>query len=193
MREQANIAVFASGNGSNFQAMLENDSILEKIVLLICDKPGAKVIERAHRYRIPTLVVRRSDFETKKAYEQKIHDWLQQDEVTWIFLAGYMRLIGPTILDPFAGRIVNIHPSLLPAFPGKDAIGEALRAGVSETGVTIHYVDAGMDTGSVIIQQTIPIFPEDTYTDLQTRLQKTEHVLYPETIHTLIMENRTDG
>lgn len=186
MSKQANLAVFASGSGSNFQAMLEVDSLSEKIGLLICDKPGAAVIERAHKYHVPTQTIVPADFATKEAYEQEILDYLREHEITWIFLAGYMRLIGPTLLQAFAGKIVNIHPSLLPEFPGKDAIGQALRAGATKTGVTIHYVDAGMDTGPIITQQSIPISPGETTPDLQKRLQKVEHVLYPKTIEHLI-------
>lgn len=186
MKTETNIAVFASGSGSNFQAMLKNNILFDNIKLLICDKSDAKVLERAQRYSVRVAIIQPGDFSDKAAYEQEILDQLQRQEVTWIFLAGYMRLIGSTLLNAYAGKIVNIHPSLLPAFPGLDAIGQALEAGATETGVTIHYVDAGMDTGPVIAQQRVPILPNDSKEALQTRVQKVEHVLYPETIQTLI-------
>src|SRR5699024_9010155 len=186
MSEHMNIAVFASGSGSNFQAMVEHETIRPHIKLLVCDKPGAKVIDRAEQYGIPVVVRRQADFPGKESYEQDILKHLQEQTITWIFLAGYMRLIGPTLLHPFSGKIVNIHPSLLPDFPGLNAIQQALKAGVRETGVTIHFVDAGMDTGPVIAQQTVPVLPGDTENTLQTRVQGVEHTLYPETIVKLI-------
>jgi len=100
-------------------------------------------------------------------------------DVQWIVLAGYMRLVGPTLLEPFRGRILNVHPSLLPEFRGKDAIGQALHAGVSTTGVTIHYVDEGMDTGLAIAQARIPIADDDTLDTLSKRIHAIEHALYP--------------
>lgn len=188
MKIQTNIAVFASGSGSNVGAMLAEETLLDKIKLLICDQPGAPVIERAKQYRVPVAVICPGDFADKEAYEREVLHHLVENDVTWIFLAGYMRLIGPTLLTPFAGKIVNIHPSLLPAFPGLDAIGKALDAGVSETGVTIHYVDSGMDTGPIITQQRVSILPGDTKATLKTRLQEIEHLIYPETIKGLIRQ-----
>lgn len=120
-----------------------------------------------------------------------IAEKLQDLEVEWIFLAGYMRLIGETLLSQYEGRIVNIHPSLLPDFPGKDAIGQAYRAGVSKTGVTIHYVDEGMDTGPIIAQEEIERLPEETEEQLKTRIQAVEHRLYPNVINQL-MQNVTE-
>lgn len=188
MNQQTNIAVFASGSGSNFEAMLREETLLDKIRILICDKLGAPVIERAERYRVPVLVLQPSDFKDKATYEQHILTRLKEYEISWIFLAGYMRLIGPVLLQSFAKRIVNIHPSLLPAFPGLDAVGQALEAGAEQTGVTIHYVDDGMDTGPIIMQQHVSILPGDTKETLTTRLQEVEHLIYPETIKTLIKQ-----
>lgn len=182
------VAVFASGSGSNFEAMLEKDDLTRHIGALICDKPGAPVIQRAQEYHIPVCLLSPGDFGSKAAYEREVLSYLQEKDITWIVLAGYMRLIGPTLLEAFRGKIVNIHPSLLPAFPGLDATGQALRADVSETGVTVHYVDPGMDTGPIITQQKVPILPNDTKETLQMRLQKVEHTLYPDTIETLIKQ-----
>ncbi|MGC4378557.1 phosphoribosylglycinamide formyltransferase [Fictibacillus sp. Mic-4] len=184
-----NIAIFASGSGSNFQAIV--DSVKEKklnvhIALMVCDKPGAFVIERAEKEGIDTFVFHPKNYESKAHFERDIIERLYEKNVDFIALAGYMRLIGPTLLDAFEGRIVNIHPSLLPAFPGKDAIGQALEAGADETGVTIHYVDSGMDTGPIIKQEKVEILPEDTREALQERIQKVEHTLYPSVLKELV-------
>ncbi|CEI82928.1 phosphoribosylglycinamide formyltransferase [Oceanobacillus oncorhynchi subsp. incaldanensis] len=184
-------SVFASGTGSNFDAMMQDKKIASSIVLLVCDKPGAAVIKKAQGYGVETLVLEPKRYASKQEYEKVIAEKLQDLEVEWIFLAGYMRLIGETLLSQYEGRIVNIHPSLLPDFPGKDAIGQAYRAGVSKTGVTIHYVDEGMDTGPIIAQEEIERLPEETEEQLKTRIQAVEHRLYPNVINQL-MQNVTE-
>ncbi|GAA0316123.1 phosphoribosylglycinamide formyltransferase [Oceanobacillus oncorhynchi subsp. oncorhynchi] len=185
------VSVFASGTGSNFDAMMLDEKIASSIVLLVCDKPGAAVIKKAQGYGVETLVAEPKRYASKQEYEKVIAEKLQDLEVEWIFLAGYMRLIGETLLSQYESRIVNIHPSLLPDFPGKDAIGQAYRAGVSKTGVTIHYVDEGMDTGPIIAQEEIERLPEETEEQLKTRIQAVEHRLYPNVINQL-MQNVTE-
>src|SRR5699024_11010418 len=165
-------AVFASGTGSNFEALMEAEDLASEIVLLVSDQPDAKVIEKADKYGIPTFVFRAKDYPSKDAYEQDIIENMEQQEVEWIFLAGYMRIVGKTLLAAYKGKIINIHPSLLPAFPGKDAIGQAIKASVRETGVTIHYVDEGIDTGPIISQEAVPVYENDTIDTLQPRIQK---------------------
>ncbi|WP_040984798.1 phosphoribosylglycinamide formyltransferase [Oceanobacillus jeddahense] len=189
MKQRA--SVFASGTGSNFDAMMQDEKIASSIVLLVCDKPGAVVIKKAQDIGVETLVLEPKKYASKQEYEKVIAEKLQALEVEWIFLAGYMRLIGETLLSQYEGRIVNIHPSLLPDFPGKDAIGQAYRAGVSKTGVTIHYVDEGMDTGPIIAQEEIERLPEETEEQLKTRIQAVEHRLYPNIINQL-MQNVTE-
>ncbi|MFX3625089.1 MAG: phosphoribosylglycinamide formyltransferase [Ectobacillus sp.] len=182
------IAVFASGNGSNFQAIIDaaKAGILDgEIVLLVCDKPGAKAIERAKQHHIPAFVFAPKEYPSKEAFEAVILEQLRALEVEWVILAGYMRLIGGTLLRAYGGKIINIHPSLLPSFPGKDAIGQALQAGVKITGVTIHYVDEGMDTGPIIAQEAVRIEDDDTRESLQQKIQKIEHKLYIQTIQKL--------
>ncbi|WP_080873671.1 phosphoribosylglycinamide formyltransferase [Oceanobacillus timonensis] len=179
------VSVFASGTGSNFDAMMQDEKIASSIVLLVCDKPGAAVIKKAESYGVETLVAEPKKYASKQEYEKVIVEKLQALEVEWIFLAGYMRLIGETLLSQYEGRIVNIHPSLLPDFPGKDAIGQAYRSRVSKTGVTIHYVDEGMDTGPIIAQEEIQRLPGETEEQLKTRIQAVEHRLYPNVINQL--------
>jgi phosphoribosylglycinamide formyltransferase 1 len=190
-----NIAIFASGSGTNFQAIVDavkNGIVPARVALLVCDKPGAKVIERAERERIPTFVFSPKDYDSKAEFEQAILAELRKHEIEFIALAGYMRLIGPTLLDAYEGKIVNIHPSLLPAFPGKDAIGKAYRAGVKITGVTIHYVDEGMDTGPIIAQRAIAIHEGESLAQLEERIHEVEHELYPAVLKTLLEHDRKD-
>ncbi|MBT2600560.1 MULTISPECIES: phosphoribosylglycinamide formyltransferase [unclassified Oceanobacillus] len=179
-------AVFASGTGSNFEAIMEATDLKCKITLLVCDKPGALVIDKAASYDIPTLVFNPKEYSSKSEYEKMIHRQLQHQGISWIFLAGYMRLIGNTLLDEYESKILNIHPSLLPFFPGKDAIGQAYDAGARETGVSIHFVDAGMDTGPVIAQESVMIEENDTIEKLKERIQKVEHHLYPKVINQVV-------
>jgi phosphoribosylglycinamide formyltransferase-1 len=183
------IAVFASGNGSNFQALAEaslRKELNADISLLVCDQPDAYVVKRALNFGIPVFSFRAKEYPSKEAYEHEIAAELKKRGIEWIILAGYMRLVGPTLLNCYRNRIVNIHPSLLPAFPGKDAIGQALNAGVKVTGVTIHFVDEGMDTGPIIAQQSVNILAEDTRETLQKKIQAVEHELYPKTVNELL-------
>ena len=139
---------------------------------------------------IPVFSFSAKQYENKAGYEREILDELHIHGVEFIILAGYMRLIGSTLLGEYSHRIVNIHPSLLPAFPGKDAIGQAFKAKVKETGVTIHYVDEGMDTGPIIAQEVVPILNGDTKDILQKRIQELEHDLYPKILHQLCQEKQ---
>jgi phosphoribosylglycinamide formyltransferase 1 len=183
------IAVFASGNGSNFQALLDavhNRDLQAEVSLLVCDRPGAFVINRAKNAEVPSFVFQPKEFLDKGEYESQILELLKERDVEWIILAGYMRLIGQTLLQAYEGKIVNIHPSLLPAFPGKDAVGQALEAGVEQTGVTVHYVDAGMDTGEIIAQEVVEMIPGETRDSLQAKIQKVEHQLYPRVVKMLL-------
>jgi phosphoribosylglycinamide formyltransferase 1 len=190
------IAVFASGSGSNFQAIadaIEAGTLEADIQLLVCDKPGAKVVDRARKLNIPVFTFMPKTFGAKADFEKEIVNELNAYNVEFIVLAGYMRLIGEVLLQSYEGRIVNIHPSYLPAFPGKDAVGQALEANVGETGVTVHYVDSGMDTGPIIEQVKIPVLPGDTRETLQERIQKAEHQLYPAIINKLLQKDIVGG
>ncbi|PAV28015.1 phosphoribosylglycinamide formyltransferase [Virgibacillus profundi] len=179
-------AVFASGTGSNFAAIMESEELDCDIVLLVCDKQEASVLEKAEKYNVPAFVFNPKDFSSKADYENEIIAKLQEAGVTWIFLAGYMRIVGPTLLQTFDRKIVNIHPSLLPAFPGVDAIGQAYKAGAKTTGVTVHFIDAGIDTGPIIAQESLDIHSDDTEETLKQRIQKIEHELYPRVINQLL-------
>ena len=181
------IAVFASGSGSNFQALAEsiaNGKLNAEIGLVVTDKPGAYVVKRAQSLNIPVAELAPKSFENKAAYEAKIVELLKEKEIEWVILAGYMRLIGETLLSAYENRIINIHPSLLPSFPGKDAIGQAMEHGVKITGVTVHYVDAGMDTGKIIAQGAVDVVEGDREAT-ENRIHKLEHLLYTKTLQQL--------
>ncbi|PLS09724.1 phosphoribosylglycinamide formyltransferase [Neobacillus cucumis] len=185
------IAVFASGNGSNFQAIIDvvkSGELTAEISLLVCDQPDAYAIDRANAARIPSFVFKAKEYSSKAEYEQAILSELKRYDVEFIVLAGYMRLVGPTLLGAYQGKIVNIHPSLLPAFPGKDAIGQALAAKAKWSGVTIHYVDEGMDTGPIIVQERVKLEEDETRDSLQHKIQQIEHKLYPEILQMLFTQ-----
>lgn len=189
MSAKIKLAIFASGSGSNYQAIeqaIQAGKLKAEIALLVCDQSKAKVIEKAQQNNLPTFVFKAADYQGKVAFEQEIVAELEAYAVDWVILAGYMRLIGSTLLSRYQGRIINSHPSLLPAFPGLDAIGQALQAGVKVSGVTIHYVDSGMDTGEIIVQEAVNVEVGMTHDQLETTIQQVEHDLYPRTIQQLI-------
>ncbi|MCK1994169.1 phosphoribosylglycinamide formyltransferase [Peribacillus muralis] len=188
------LAVFASGNGSNFQSIanaIKSGEVKAEICLVVCDREDAYVLERARLENVHSFSFSAKNYANKAEFESEILEELRQRDVEMIILAGYMRLIGPTLLQEYPQAIVNIHPSLLPDFPGKDAIGQAFEAGVMETGVTIHYVDEGMDTGPIIVQKAVPILDGDTIEVLQKRIQETEHDLYPSVLQQLCQQQLT--
>ncbi|MGF6949288.1 phosphoribosylglycinamide formyltransferase-1 [Neobacillus sp. B4I6] len=183
------IAVFASGTGSNFSAILEfihSKKINNiEVVLLVSDRPEALAVQKARDERIPVFTFLAKDYPNKQAYEVEILDELTQRKVDFIVLAGYMRLLGNVLLQAYDRKIINVHPSLLPAFAGKDAIGQALDYGVKVTGVTVHYVDEGMDTGPIIAQQAVTIDSDETKETLIIKIQEQEHRLLPDVIQRL--------
>jgi phosphoribosylglycinamide formyltransferase-1 len=184
------LAVFASGSGTNLQRFIEETqpggSITAELALVVSDRPECYALQRARTAGIPTFAFAPRDYPDKAAYEREILAALRARGVTWIALAGYMRIIGPTLLEPYRGHIVNVHPSLLPRFAGKDAIGQALCAGATETGVTVHLVDEGIDTGPVLAQERVAILPADTAETLATRIHAVEHRLYPAVVAALV-------
>jgi phosphoribosylglycinamide formyltransferase-1 len=153
-----------------------------RIELLVCDRPKAQVVERARQLGVPAFVFRPKDYADREAYEKEILERLQALEIDLVVMAGYMRLITNVLVEPLYGRLINIHPSLLPSFPGLNAVKQALDYGVKVTGVTVHYVDGGMDTGPIIAQRSVEITPQDTEESLSARIHKIEHELLPEVI-----------
>lgn len=176
------IAVCASGEGTNFQALVDRSLAPNsgyRVGLLICDRPGAAVIAKAERANIPTWTASPKKYAAKDLYEAELVLQLQRHRVELVVLAGYMRLVGAKLLQSYTEKIINIHPSLLPSFPGLDAIGQALAHGVKITGSTVHFVDQGMDTGPIIAQQAIEIGADENMNGLKLRIQAIEHQLLP--------------
>lgn len=188
-QRKARLAVFASGTGTNFSALQEaivNQGLPAKIVLVVVDHQDAPVIQRAAKWAIPVFKVRYPSYENKAAAEQAIVAELQEHQVDGILLAGYMRILTETLLCAFPQKIVNLHPALLPKFPGRHSILDAYEAGVVETGVTVHFIDNGIDTGPAIAQQAVPRMPEDSLADLTERIHAVEHELYPAVLADLL-------
>jgi phosphoribosylglycinamide formyltransferase 1 len=185
-----NIAVFASGSGSNFQAIIdaiEKDQLPIKISLLVCDNPSAFVIERAKKHQIETFIFTPKNYRNKEEYEQVIVNELDARNITWVFLAGYMRIVGKTLLHAYPNKIVNIHPALLPSFPGAHGIQDAFNYGVKVFGVTIHFVDEGIDTGKIIDQDSFKIMGNESIEEIESKIHHIEHVLYPKVIKSLLL------
>ena len=173
------IGVLVSGEGSNLQALIDAGL---PIAAVASNKPGVKALERAERAGIPAQVFDESSYADRPARDRELADWLQLRGVELVVLAGYMHLLTHAFLDRFPDRIVNVHPSLLPEFPGARAIDDALQAGVDTTGVTVHYVDEGLDTGAVIRQEPVAVEPRAT---LLERIHAVEHRLLPEVVQEL--------
>ncbi len=152
------------------------------IALVLCDNPGALALKRAEKLGLETCTLERTNFASKSDFESKINEKLQEKKVEAIFLAGYMRILSVDFVRRWAWRIINVHPSLLPKYPGAHAIKEAFEAKEKETGVTIHFVDEGVDSGPVILQRKVPVMANDTLETLEARVHETEYQLYPEAI-----------
>jgi phosphoribosylglycinamide formyltransferase 1 len=178
------IVVLASGEGTNLQSILDRlhgrDGI--KVVAVGSDKPGAMALERAARAGIETGVFPPTDYATREQRDAAMAGWIEDRGVDLIVLAGYMALLSPKFVRRFENRIVNVHPALLPSFPGIDAIGQAFDHGVRVTGVTVHFVDEGIDSGPIILQRAVPVPANRDRELLESAIWSTEHELLPEAI-----------
>ncbi len=186
------IGVLASGRGSNFQSIIdavERGYLKAALRVLICDNPAAFAIERARKHGIEHLIMQPKQFASRTEYFERIGAELKRREVGLVVLAGFMRVVGKPLIDAFPGRIMNIHPALLPSFPGLHGQKQALEYGVKISGCTVHFVDEGMDTGPVSIQAAVPVKDGDTEESLSTRILAFEHKIYPEAIR-LFSEGR---
>ena len=184
------LGILGSGSGSNMQAILnaiDAGTLDARIGIVLSDHMDAFILERAHRRGIPTGLIDCGDFITRFPADAQAATAakLKAAGVELVCLAGFLRLVKRPLLEAFPRRIINIHPSLLPAFPGLESWKQALAAGVAETGCTVHFVDEGMDTGPVILQERVPVLPTDTPATLHARIQEVEHRLYPAAIRSL--------
>ena len=178
------VGVLASGTGTNLQAILDQlhgkDEI--EVVAVGSDKPDAQALERARALEIETAVFPADGHPGREERDLAMADWLDGREVDLVVLAGYMQLLSPAFVGRFAGRVINVHPALLPSFPGLDAVGQALAHGVRITGVTVHFVDEGVDSGPILLQRPIPVPPDRDREALEEAIHATEHALLPEAI-----------
>jgi len=192
--ERLKVGVLASGRGSNFQAIIdsaESGYLNIEIAVLITDNPEAFAIERAKKHGISYLVIRPKQFTSRDNYFSHIATELQRLKVGLVILAGFMRIVRKPLITAFRNRILNIHPALLPAFPGLHSQKQALDYGVKISGCTVHFVDEGMDTGPIIIQAAVPVKDDDTEHTLSDRILKLEHKIFPQAIK-LFSEGRLE-
>lgn len=185
------IAVFASGNGSNFQNLIDAQKVgllAGRIELIISDRETAYVNTRAQIEGIPIFSFNPKKYLNKEEYELVIVEILQEMKIDYLILAGYMRLIGPILLNAYTNKIVNLHPSLLPSFQGKNAVEQAFNYGVKVTGVTVHFVDEGMDTGPIIKQRAVKIEEHDTLKTLTDKIHQEEHKVLLEAVNLVLSD-----
>ena len=186
-----NIAVFASGSGTNFEAIVnavEKGLIKDaKVLLMVCDKKDAYVITRAKNHNVEQFVFNAKDYKSKEEFETIIVNKLNELKIDLVCLAGYMRYIGKVLLDNYEGRIINIHPALLPSFKGAHGIEDAFNYGVKVFGVTVHFVDSGVDSGKIIMQRGFEYYGNDIE-ELEAKIHDVEHVLYVEAINKFFNE-----
>jgi phosphoribosylglycinamide formyltransferase 1 len=184
-REPLRLGVLASGRGSNLQAIIDAiaaDRLPARLAVAVSDRERAPALDRARRHGAPALFLNPKDSTDRAAYDRALLQALEQHRVELVCLAGFMRLLGPELTRPLAGRLMNIHPSLLPAFPGLHAQRQALEHGVRITGATVHFVDEGVDTGPILVQEAVPVLADDTEETLSARILAVEHRLYPRAI-----------
>lgn len=186
------LAVLLSGRGSNFLAIyeaIERRELPARIALVVANEPGAAGLEKARALRLPAVAIPHRDEPSRAAHEAKVLEALRRAEVEWICLAGYMRLLSESFVAEYPRRILNIHPSLLPAFPGLEAQRQAFDYGVRVSGCTVHLVDEELDHGPIVAQRAVAVHDDDTAESLAARILAEEHKLYPEALKRLLAES----
>lgn len=178
------VAVLVSGSGTNLQALLDDPAIRPHIVLVVSDRPGVRALERAEQAAVENLVIEPTG--DRAALSTAVADALAERGVDVMVTAGYMRVLGSPVVERWRDRWLNVHPALLPSFPGTHAVADALAAGVKVTGVTVHLVDAGIDTGPIVLQDAVAIRPDDDWDSLEPRIHELEHRLLPRAIRALL-------
>jgi phosphoribosylglycinamide formyltransferase 1 len=188
------LGVLVSGRGTNLQAIIDAiaaGSLHARLAVVVSDRETAPALDRARRHGAPTIFLNPKDAEDRAAHDAALVRVLQEHRVDLVCLAGFMRLLGPGFLRAFPNRVLNIHPSLLPAFPGLGAQRQALAHGVKISGATVHFVDEGVDSGPIVVQEAVPILAGDTEESLSTRIREAEHRIYPKAIR-LFAEGRLE-
>lgn len=176
------VAVFASGSGTNLQAIIDAQIQTIEIAVVFSNKSDAYALERAKTHNIPVEVIDHKGYESREDYDSEVIKVLEPYKLDLIILAGYMRILSPVFVRAYKGKIVNIHPALLPSFPGINSARQALEYGVKYTGVTVHFVDEGVDTGPIILQSVVEIEDSDTEETLLQKIHKVEHQIYPKAL-----------
>jgi formyltetrahydrofolate-dependent phosphoribosylglycinamide formyltransferase len=174
----------------NLIQRIQSGKLHAEPVIVISNKQGVKALDRAKELAVPATVIAHKDHETRESFDQALSECLESHKIDLIVLAGFMRVLTEKFVRKYWGRLINIHPALLPAFPGAHAIKDAWDAKVKETGVTVHFVDCGVDTGRIILQRKVPVLPEDTFETLEIRIHKVEYELYPEALN-LVLSGKT--
>lgn len=175
------IGVLASGSGTNFEAIaqaIQDQKINAQIQVLIYNNPDAKVVERAQRFGVKTILLNHRHYKKREDLDREIVKTLQEHEVDWVIFAGWMRITTPVLIEAFPQKIINLHPSLLPSFPGIKAVEQALEAKVKITGCTVHFVELAVDSGPILMQAAVPVLPDDTPETLHARIQIQEHQIF---------------
>jgi len=180
------VAVLASGEGTNLQALLDDASLGPQVALVVSDRPQARAIGRARGAGVQTVVVEPSGFQDRASYDEALVALLEDEKIDVVVLAGFMRILGPEVVTRYENRILNVHPSLLPAFPGDRSVAEALEWGAKLTGVTVHLVDDQVDHGPVVAQEAIPVLPDDDRDSLEARVHEVEHRLLPMAVRAIV-------
>lgn len=175
----ARIAVLVSGSGTNLQALLDDPTVGPCVVLVVSSRPDALALERARARGVKAVVLEPGRYPSREAHDGAMESLLEEEAIEFVVLAGYLRVLSPGIVRAFAGRILNVHPALLPAFPGTHSVADALAWGVKVAGATVHLVDEEVDHGPVVLQEAVPVLPDDDEGSLHARIQEVEHRLLP--------------
>ncbi len=178
--------MLASGTGTNLQALMDDPHVGPAVALVVSDRPEAMALERARARGIPVAVCEPKDFPDRAAHDHALRTLLEDAGIECLALAGYMRIVGPELIGAFPERIVNLHPALLPAFPGMTAVADALAWGVKVTGVTVHLVDEEVDHGPIVAQEPVRVEPDDDLDSLLARVHEVEHRIFPEVVRALV-------
>ena len=183
---EARVAVLVSGSGTNLQVLLDDPAIAPHIVVVLSDRPAVKALERAVSRGVETVVLGPEGFRDRDAYTVALRDVLLARRVDTVVLAGFMRVLAPSFFDAFPDRVVNVHPALLPAFPGAHAVRDALDWGAKVTGVTVHLVDDEVDHGPIVLQEAVAVHDDDDWDSLEPRIHELEHRLLPRAVRALL-------
>ena len=180
------VAVLVSGSGTNLQALIDEPTLRPHLHLVLADRAAIGALERADAAGIPTAIVDPAAYPSRDDFDQAVLDVLQEALIDVVVSAGYLRVLGKRVLDVYEGRCLNVHPALLPSFPGMHAVRDALEYGVRVTGVTVHLVDEGTDTGPIVLQEPVPVRPDDDWDSLEARIHEVEHRLLPRELRALL-------